>query len=555
MTEALALELVAIEKSFGGVHALRGADLGARPGEILGLCGENGAGKSTILKILSGVYPATSYGGTVSVRGEKRRFMTTRDAELAGIAIVHQELMLVPELPVSANLVLGRETSGGGGLLGGIDDDAIEAHAQKLLAKFGVENDIDPSAPVGLLGIGLQQVVEIIRALSQDAKILILDEPTAALTGKETDRLMEWLRGLRSDGTTCIYVSHRMDEIFTICDRITVLRDGKTVGTVDATSTGPDEVVSMMVGHAVGGKGVRATALLGAGAEAQHELVVSELTVRLPGIAIDARGDDRVRTDAVHKVSLTVRPGEIVAVCGAMGSGRTALLSTLFGCAEHGFTGQVRVGGKDVALDSPRDAIAAGIALIPEDRKGRGLVLGMTVSENLTLPPPKSRVAKALEWIGLIDEEEEELLAARRIKELHIRGAATAEVGTLSGGNQQKVVIGKWLENPPAVLLLDEPTRGVDVGAREEIYGLLAELGQKGTAILLASSDLPEVLRLAHRVLVLRHGKVVAELDGATTSEEAIVTIATGATDVDTSLLAAEAARPAAPTPAASLHS
>ena len=554
MTEALALELVAIEKSFGGVHALRGADLGARPGEILGLCGENGAGKSTLLKVLSGVYPATSYGGTVSVRGEQRRFMTTRDAEHAGIAIVHQELMLVPELPVSANLVLGRENKGvrGGmpqGLLGGIDDDAIESHARKLLAKFGVEGDIDPQAPVGTLGIGLQQVVEIVRALSQDAKILILDEPTAALTGKETDRLMEWLRGLRNAGTTCIYVSHRMDEIFTICDRITVLRDGKTVGTVDAKTTAPDEVVSMMVGHAVGGKGVRATALEGARAEAHHELVVSELTVRLPGVAIEANGDDRVRTDAIHKVSLTVRPGEVVAVCGAMGSGRTALLSTLFGCAEHGFTGSVRVGGKDVTLNSPRDAIAAGIALIPEDRKGRGLVLGMSVSDNLTLPPPRSRVAKMLEWIGIIDEEEEELLAARRIKELRIRGAATAEVATLSGGNQQKVVIGKWLENPPAVLLLDEPTRGVDVGAREEIYGLLAELGNKGTAILLASSDLPEVLRLAHRILVLRHGRIVAELDGATSSEEEIVTIATGATDIDTSLLAA-ASRAAAPTPA-----
>jgi ABC-type sugar transport system ATPase subunit len=215
----------------------------------------------------------------------------------------------------------------------------------------------------------------------------------------------------------------------------------------------------------------------------------------------------------------------------------------------------VRVSGKDVVLRSPRDAIGAGIALIPEDRKGRGLVLGMSVSDNLTLPPPRSRVAKMLEWVGVIDDEQEELVAERRIEELHIRGSRSAEVATLSGGNQQKVVIGKWLENPPSILLLDEPTRGVDVGAREEIYGLLAELGQKGTAILLASSDLPEVLRLAHRVLVLRHGKVVAELDGATTSEEAIVTIATGATDVDTSLLAAEAARPAAPTPAASLHS
>jgi ABC-type sugar transport system ATPase subunit len=353
-----------------------------------------------------------------------------------------------------------------------------------------------------------------------------------------------------------------MDEIFTICDRITVLRDGKTVGTADAKTTTPDEVVSMMVGRSIGGKGVRATALEGRGADASHALVVSELSVRLPGIAIEASGagdeaaTDRVRTHAVEKISLTVKPGEVVAVCGAMGSGRTALLSTLFGCAERPFTGQVRINGKDVVLGSPRDAIKAGVALIPEDRKGRGLVLGMSVSENLTLPPPKSKIAKALEWIGFVDDEEEELLAARRIAELHNRGAATAEVATLSGGNQQKVVIGKWLESPPAVLLLDEPTRGVDVGAREEIYGLLAELGRKGTAILLASSDLPEVLRLAHRILVLRHGRVVAELDGATATEEDIVSIATGASavPVDAGLASARAFRKPA-SPPAGLHS
>jgi D-xylose transport system ATP-binding protein len=528
------LELVAIEKSFGGVRALRGADLEARPGEILGLCGENGAGKSTLLKILSGVYPRSSYAGKVKVHGEERTFTTTRDAEHAGIAIVHQELMLVPELSVAANLVLGRE-AGPGGLFGLVDDDAIEARARQLLAKFGVERDIDVDAPVGLLGIGLQQVVEIVRALSQDAKILILDEPTAALTGKETDRLMEWLRGLRDGGTTCIYVSHRMDELFTICDRMTVLRDGKTVGTVSASSTTADDVVSMMVGHSVGGKGMRAVPLEGAAAEAKPALQLREVSVRLPGVALEASdvlGDDRVRSFAVEKVSLGVKPGEVVAVCGAMGSGRTALLSTLFGCAERGFTGTVHVAGSEVSLGSPREAIAAGMALIPEDRKIRGLVLGMSVSENLTLPPSKSRLAQLFEWVGIVDEEEEELLAARRIVELKIRGTADAEVATLSGGNQQKVVIGKWLENPPAILLLDEPTRGVDVGAREEIYGLLSQLGQKGTAILLASSDLPEVLRLAHRILVLRHGRVVAELDGRTSTENEIVALATGATDV-----------------------
>ena len=544
-----ALELLAIEKSFGGVHALRGANLAARSGEILGLCGENGAGKSTLLKILSGVYPRSSYGGVVRVRGEERAFATTRDAEQAGIAIVHQELMLVPGLSVAANLSLGREggrTPGVRSIFGLVDDDAIEARARELLGKFGVERDIDPSAPVGVLGIGLQQVVEIVRALSQDASILILDEPTAALTGKETDRLMHWLRGLRDDGTTCIYVSHRMDEIFTICDRITVLRDGKTVGTVDAKTTSADEVVSMMVGRSLAGKDARAS-VLGATVTAPV-LELREVSVRLPGVAIEAgEGEDRVRSFAVENVSLVVRPGEVVAVCGAMGSGRTALLSTLFGCADHGYTGSVLIGGRAVTLDSPRAAIAEGVALVPEDRKGRGLVLGMSVGDNLTLPPARSMLARLFEWVGFIDEEQEELLAARRITELHIRGTAGVEVATLSGGNQQKVVIGKWLEMlatpfrdpadvavpaPANVLLLDEPTRGVDVGAREEIYGLLDELGKNGTAILLASSDLPEVLRLAHRILVLRHGKVVAELDGRTAREEDIVSLATGASEV-----------------------
>jgi ABC-type sugar transport system ATPase subunit len=424
--------------------------------------------------------------------------------------------MLVPELSVTANLMLGRERVANGLL----DDDAMEAEARRLLEEFGVAGDIDATQAVGLLGIGLQQVVEIVRALSQQAQILILDEPTAALTKQESDRLMIWLRELRAGGTTCIYVTHRMDEVFALCDRATILRDGKTVGTVVVRDSSADEIVSMMVGRSLA-KGQRAKDTVRDGVA----LALRDIKVAIEERAL-GRGEMRF---AVDGVSLECKRGEVVAVCGAMGSGRTALLSTVFGCARRGFTGAVSVGGRDVALDGPAAAIAEGIALIPEDRKGRGLVLGMTVSENLALVPERSRVARFFEWLGFVDEDAEELVAEKRIDELQIRGAASAEVGTLSGGNQQKVVLGKWLEDPPRVLLLDEPTRGVDVGAREEIYGLVEKLTAKGAAVLLASSDLPEVLRLAHRIVVLRQGRIVAELDGRSATEEEIVALATGA--------------------------
>jgi D-xylose transport system ATP-binding protein len=539
------LELTDIDKRFGGVHALRGASLEARAGEIHAICGENGAGKSTLLKILSGVHPRSSYAGSVRVRGEEKRFDGTRDAERAGIAIVHQELMLVPELSVAQNLMLGRELGGltksNAGLFSFVDDDAMEAEAVRQLARFGVEREIDPSARAGSLGIGLQQVVEIVRALSREASILILDEPTAALTSDEASRLMRWLRELRDGGATCLYVSHRMDEIFALAGRVTVLRDGKTVSTVNVSTSSADEVVALMVGHAVGGKGKRATPLKPSPSKEPPAIELRDLSVLLANSqrTLEEAG---ARMFAVERVSLSVARGEIVALAGAMGSGRTALLSSLFGAARAGITGTIRLDGSDVTIESPTEAVAHRLAFVPEDRKGRGLVLGMTIQENLTLPP---RAHSGLsDLLGFVDEEEEELLAARRIDELKIRGAASAEVGTLSGGNQQKVVLGKWLEDPPRVLLLDEPTRGVDIGAREEIYDIIERLTERGTAVIVASSDLPEVVRLAHRVLVLRQGRVTAELDGTTTTEEEIVALATGAVGTRLSRSAAPTALP-----------
>lgn len=520
------LEMIDIDKRFGGVHALDRASLTAYEGEILGLCGENGAGKSTILKVLSGVYPAGSYTGDVRVRGQVQRLRGTADAQRAGIAMVHQELMLVPELSVAENLLLGREPK----RFGLIDTPALEAKAHELLQKYGFAGEIDPNATVGSLGIGVQQLVEIVRALSHNGQILILDEPTAALTAREAERLMSWLRDLRRAGTTCIYVSHRMDEVFALCDRVTVLRNGRTEGTKIMSETTPGEVVAMMVGRSIDDKQTRSDKLA---SDAPVALELVDLTVGLPGTNGSStwpRTDERL---AISKVSLRVHAGEVVALAGAMGSGRTALLSTLFGGALGPVAGEVRLGGQRVDIRSPRQAFDLGFAYLPEDRKGRGLILDMSVAENLSLPwLSSSDVMGSDAKLGLVDDNAETLMSHKRIDELRIRGTSNVPVGTLSGGNQQKVVLGKWLARPPKVLLLDEPTRGVDIGAREEIYSILNDLASRGMAILMASSDLVEVRRLAHRILVLRHGRIAGELDPRTATEAAIVELSTGAATI-----------------------
>jgi D-xylose transport system ATP-binding protein len=520
------LQLAGIEKSFGGVRALRGASLEAQRGEVMGLCGENGAGKSTLLKLLAGVYPFGTYAGDVIVDGVTQRFAGPDDARRAGIAVVYQELTLVPELTVAQNLLLGREPR----RFGLVDEAKLEALAREHVARFGFGDRLDVTKRVGELGIGLKQIVAIVRALPQEARILVLDEPTAALNADEADTLLRWVGSLRDAGTACIYVSHRLGELFRLCDRVTVLRDGRTVATLVTQETSPEEVVAQMVGRAVHAAArprrgpVREEAV--DAVETRPALSVSDLHVLRAGP--QHAGD--LRPFVVEGVSLAIRPGEIVGVFGAMGSGRTALLSSLFGCARAGMTGRVTIDGTDVTLDSPRTAIAHGLAFVPEDRNGAGLVPEMTLGQNIAIPSLASeRLMGQKARLGLVDADVEASLGERRIRGLGIRGRASSAVGTLSGGNQQKVVLGKWLETPPKVLLLDEPTRGVDVGAREEFYGILDELAEGGVAVLFASSDLSEVLRLAHRIVVLRDGRIVGEVASSLATEEMIVRLATAA--------------------------
>jgi ABC-type sugar transport system ATPase subunit len=532
MSPSPILQLVGVEKNFGGVRALRGANLEALPGEIMGVCGENGAGKSTLLKLLAGVHPFGTYEGDVLLGGARQRFAGPADARRAGIAVVHQELALVPELTVAQNLLLGCEPRRFGMRFGLIDETKLEAAAQEQVNRFGFGDRIDVTKQVGELGVGLKQMVELVRALKEDVPILVLDEPTAALTAREADlllRWLSWLRGRREKPTTCVYVSHRLDEIFRICDRITVLRDGRTAATFVTRETTPEEVVAAMVGRTVRALPRPRPRLCAPAPSARPVLAVSNMSVRRAGPGRVAR-----RPFAVEGVSLSLAPGDVVALAGAMGSGRTALLSSLFGSARAGMTAQVAIDGVNVRLDSPRTAIDHGIAFVPEDRKGAGLVLGMTVAQNLAIPSLGSaeRMGERARF-GLVDPVAERQLAERRIEAHRIRGEASSPAGELSGGNQQKVVLGKWLETRPKVLLLDEPTRGVDVGAREEIYALLDGLAAEGVAILFASSDLAEVFRLAHRIIVLCDGRVVREIDSAATTQEEVVQLSTSAARAD----------------------
>ena len=496
------LEMRSIVKSFPGVRALDGVSLDLYPAEIHALVGENGAGKSTLIKILAGVY--TEYDGDICLAGEAQRFGSVRESEEAGIAVVFQELSLVPELTVGENIFLGREPA----RFGVVQWDELYSKASRLLSELGL--DLDPRTRAGKLGTGAQQLVEIAKALSQKARILVLDEPTAALTSAEAEGLFAILSKLRDQGIGIIYVSHRLQEVLRLSQRITVLRDGRTVGTRPTSQLDEQQVIAKMVGRQVS--------------------QVFPASKRTPGEAVlEARHitaeDPMIRGQlAVNDVGFTAHRGEVIGIAGLMGSGRTELLMSLFGCFPGKVAGEILIDGRRVEIQRPAEAIAHGVGFVTEDRKRSGLVLDQTILANITLAS-LARVSGRF-----VMNESREVAACRPlVEDLRIKATSLfAVAGTLSGGNQQKVVLAKWLMNQARVLFLDEPTRGIDVGAKQEIYGMIDKLAQSGLAVVMVSSELPEILGLCDRILVLHQGKITGEFTRDNATPEAIMSCATG---------------------------
>ncbi|MBR0688253.1 sugar ABC transporter ATP-binding protein [Bradyrhizobium manausense] len=484
------LAVRAIEKSFPGVRALSGVSFDAARGEVHALLGENGAGKSTLIKIVSGVFPPDR--GEVLVNGKQVDLARPDDARRAGIATIYQELLLFPELTVAENIFMGHAPRAG---LGRIDWRAMHEKTNALLASLEI-HDLQADRVVGSLSVGNRQRVEILRALSQDARILIMDEPTAALTEYDVTRLFDIVRRLKARGVAVIYISHRLDEIFAIADRVTVLRDGTHVATKRVIDTDAAELVQLMVGRRI-------------------ESLFPKMTVPIGQPVLEVK--DLERRPLTKNVSFTVRAGEIVGLSGLVGSGRSELAQTIFGVTPAD-NGEIRISGRQVNIRSPAQARSLGIAYVPEDRGTQGLVRPMTVRENFSLAA-LGKVA----FGGFIDRGAERKLAGDGIKRFAVKtGSLEQIVGKLSGGNQQKIVLGKWLANEPKLLILDEPTRGIDVGAKAEIHRLMGELAAQGLAILMISSELPEVLGMSDRVLVMREGRIVAEFSREEATQQSI---------------------------------
>lgn len=501
--EDFILEMRSISKEFPGVKALSDVTFKVKRGEIHALVGENGAGKSTLMKILSGVYPFKNYTGDIVLNGKVQEFHNIRSSEEAGIAIIYQELALVKYMSIQENIFLGNEIASGGV----IDKDKMFRETERLLHE--VHLNLHPDTKVIGLGVGQQQQVEIAKALSKKADVLILDEPTAALTEEESDNLFKILKELNKKGVTCIFISHRLKEIFEITNRITVLRDGRTITTQEVKDLNEDKLISLMVGRELTQRFPRKPHQAG-----ETVLKVSNWSVIDP------------ETDMLECENITfeAKKGEILGIAGLMGAGRTELAMSLFGVWGKKAGGEIALNGKFLHLESAHEAIEAGISLLSEDRKRYGLVLDMDIMKNITLSSLNS-ISKS----GVINMNEEIKHSNQYVAELNIKTPSIEQKArNLSGGNQQKVVIGKWLMTQPKVLILDEPTRGIDVGAKFEIYNIMNKLVEQGVCVIMISSELPEILGMADRILVMHEGKISGELPYQEATQEKIMFYATG---------------------------
>ncbi len=489
------LEMKNIEKSFSGTHALRGVNFDLYEGEVHALLGENGAGKSTLIKVMGGIYQPD--GGEIFIDGKPVCISSVQDAQQYGIGIIHQEIILVPYLSVAENIFLGREPTTRFGLK---DSQKIYREAAEMITALGL--NIDVHRPIGSLTIAEQQMVEIVKAISFNVKILVMDEPTSSLSDAEVSKLFEIIARLKKQKVSIIYISHRMEELFKISDRVTVIRDGSYIGTKITSETNADELVSMMVGRSLSNFYVRTPSQ-------QKEEVLSVHGLNKKGV--------------FSGVDFTVHKGEILGFSGLVGAGRSEIMSAVFG-AEPCDSGTILFEGKPVAIKNTRQAINLGIAMVPEDRKKQGLVLINSVGFNIVLVG-----LKFLMKGHFISNRLKAQMILKYIKDLNVKTANTGiAVSSLSGGNQQKVVLAKWLAARPKLLILDEPTRGIDVGAKQEIYSIINQLSNEGMAIILISSELPEIINMCDSVCVVRSGRIVMKLDRSELSQENIMKYATG---------------------------
>ncbi|MEH7108565.1 sugar ABC transporter ATP-binding protein [Bacillus sp. JJ1764] len=496
MSTVPVIEMKGINKAFSGNKVLENVEFQLLPGEVHALMGENGAGKSTLMKILTGIYERDQ--GTVWVKGKEVHFQNPKEAEKAGIAVIHQELNIIPHLSVYDNMFLGKEIIFG--RFGVTNDKEMKKKTKEYLNRLGI--DMDPTVEAGSLSVGQQQMIEIARAVAANTEVLIMDEPTAALTEREIESLFKVIASLKKEGVGIVYISHRMEEIFQICDRISVLRDGQFIDVKSINETNFDEIVRLMVGRQLGER------------FPERNIEIGEERFRVENLT---------RKGNFEKINFSVHKGEILGVAGLMGAGRTEIMQAIFGFRPHD-EGKVFIDNKEISNKTPFDAIQAGIAFVTEDRKSQGLILELSVRENYSVTN-LNKISKN----GLISSQKENRLVDEMIEKLKVKTSGRElSVKSLSGGNQQKIVIGKWMGIDPKILILDEPTRGVDVGAKKEIYQLMNELTKLGVSIIMVSSELPEILGMSDRIIVIHEGKLTATIQRSEASQEKIMQSATG---------------------------